>query len=301
MPSPRHDALNRLFRDRPELASEVLKLVGVEVPLAGPVRLESNDLNDRPSKDFQPDTVITVGPPRDPLHGIIIEIQQERSTSKRGQLPRYAAALWLSLHCPVTVLCVCPDSDAAAWYAAPIPTDLPGYVFRAEVLGPGKIPAITDPEEAAARPEMAVLSVMAHGRRRPVVEGFVGGLALMKTEHAPQYYEYAYRMAAPAVRRVLGEIMASSTWPVYSPFAREHFGRGKDEGLAEGRAEGRDEGLAEGRAKGEAEAVLRVLAARRIEVPEEARARISACADLRQLEAWLDRASVATSVAELFD
>lgn len=295
-----------MFRVRPELAVEVLReLVGADVPLAGPVCVENNDFNDRPSKDFQPDTVITVGPPREPLHGIIIEVQQERSISKRGQLPRYAAALWLLLRCPVTVLCVCPDSDAAEWYAVPIPTDLPGYVFRAEVLGPGEIPAITDPDEAAARPEMAVMSVMAHGRRRPVVEGFVRGLERMKTEHAPQYYEYAYSMAAPAVQRILGEIMASSTWPVYSPFAREHFGRGKDEGLAEGRAEGRDEGLAEGRAegraKGEAEAVLRVLAARRIEVSEEARARISACADLRQLEAWLDRASVATSVGELFD
>jgi hypothetical protein len=213
------------------------------------------------------------------------EVQQERSTSKCGQLPRYAAALWLLLRCPVTVLCVCPDADVAAWYATPIPTDLPGYVFRAEVLGPGDIPVITDPEEAAARPEMAVMSVMAHGLRRSVVEGFVGGLDRMKTEHAPQYYEYAYSMAAPAVRCVLGEIMASSTWPVYSPFAREHFGRGKDEG----------------RAEGEAKAVLRVLAARGVEVPEEARVRISACADLRQLDAWLDRAVVATSVAELFD
>jgi hypothetical protein len=229
------------------------------------------------------------------------EVQQERSTSKCGQLPRYAAALWLLLRCPVTVLCVCPDADVAAWYATPIPTDLPGYVFRAEVLGPGDIPVITAPEEVAARPEMAVMSVMAHGRRRAVVEGFVGGLAHMKTEHAPQYYEYAYSMAAPAVRRVLGEIMASSTWPVYSPFAREHFGRGKDEGLAEGRDEGRAEGEAEGRAKGEAKAVLRVLAARGVEVPEEARVRISACADLRQLDAWLDRAVVARSVAELFD
>jgi predicted transposase YdaD len=83
--------------------------------------------------------------------------------------------------------------------------------------------------------------------------------------------------------------VSSSTWLVYSPFAREHFGRGKAEGLIEGRAKGR------------AKAVLRVLAARRIEVPEEARARISACTDLRQLDAWLDRAVVATSVAELFD
>jgi hypothetical protein len=290
MPSPRHDAVNQLFRGRPELAVEVLQeLMGANVPLAGPVCLESNDFNDRPSKDFQPDTVITVGPPRAPLHGIIIEVQQERSISKRGQLPRYAAALWLLLRCPVTVLCVCPDADAAAWYAAPIPTDLPGYVFRAEVLGPGDIPVITDPEAAAARPEMAVLSVMAHGGLRPVVEGFVGGLGLMKPEYAPQYYEYAYNMAAPAVRSILGEMMSSSTWPVYSPFAREHFGRGKDEGRAEGQV------------KGEAVAVLRVLAARGVEVPEEARERIGACADLRQLDVWLDRASVATSVAELFD
>jgi predicted transposase YdaD len=103
--------------------------------------------------------------------------------------------------------------------------------------------------------------------------------------------------------------VSSSTWLVYSPFAREHFGRGKAEGLAEGRAEGWAEGFAEGwaegfaegRAKGWAKAVLRVLAARRIEVPEEARVRISACADLRQLDVWLDRAVVATSVAELFD
>jgi hypothetical protein len=290
MPSPRHDNLNQMFRARPELAVEVLRdLVGAKVPLAGPVCLESNDFNDRPSKDFQPDSVIAVGPPRAPLHGIIIEIQQEKSVSKRGQLPRYAATLWLRLRCPVTVLCVCPDSDVAAWYSTELLTDLPGYVFRAEVLGPEKIPSITDPEEAAAHPEVAVMSVMAHGRQRPVVEAFVGGLELMKPDHAPQYYEYAYSIAAPAVRRILGEIMSSSTWPVYSPFAREHFGRGKDEGRIEGRAEG------------EAEAVLRVLAARRIEVPEEARARISSCADLRQLHTWLDRAAVATSVAELFD
>jgi predicted transposase YdaD len=84
-----------------------------------------------------------------------------------------------------------------------------------------------------------------------------------------------------------------ASWPVYSPFAREHYGRGKDEGLAEGRAEGR--------AEGEAQAILRVLAARRIEVPEEARVRIRECTDQRQFDTWLDRALVATAVTDLFD
>lgn len=79
--------------------------------------------------------------------------------------------------------------------------------------------------------------------------------------------------------------MASTTWPVHSRFAREHFGRGK----------------AEGKAEGEAESVLRVLAVRGIEVPDDVRARIRACADLRQLEVWLERAVGADRADDLFD
>jgi hypothetical protein len=41
MPSPRHDAINRLFRERPELAVEILReLLGIDVPVGVPVRLE---------------------------------------------------------------------------------------------------------------------------------------------------------------------------------------------------------------------------------------------------------------------
>lgn len=141
------------------------------------------------------------------------------------------------------------------------------------------------------------MAVMVHGHERPVVEAFMAGLELVKPEHAPQYYEYAYGMAASAARRILEEIVASSTWPVYSPFAREHYGRGKDDGRAEGLAEG----LAEGRVEAEANAVLKVLAVRGIEVPEDARARISACTDTRQLDTWLDRAVAATSITDLFE
>jgi hypothetical protein len=90
-------------------------------------------------------------------------------------------------------------------------------------------------------------------------------------------------------RRILEEIMASTAWPVHAPFAREHYGRGKDDGRVEGRVEG------------EANAVLRVLAVRGIEVPEDARARIRACTDTGQLDTWLDRAVAATSITDLFE
>jgi hypothetical protein len=143
---------------------------------------------------------------------------------------------------------------------------------------------MTDPEEAATHPELAAMAVMVHGRNRPVVEAFVAALEFVKPDHAPQYYEYAYRMAAPAVRRILEETMASTDWPVYSPFAREHYGRGRDDG----------------RMDGEASAILRVLAVRGIDVPEDACARIRACTDRQQLDTWLDRAVTATSLNDLF-
>jgi hypothetical protein len=153
------------------------------------------------------------------------------------------------------------------------------------VLGPRDVPVITDRDTAAEQPELATLGVVIHGRNRQVVKAFRAALDLVKDDYASQYYEHAYSMAAPAVRRILEEIMASTTWPVNSPFAREHFGRGK----------------AEGRAEGEAESVLRVLAVRGIEVPDDARARIRACSDLRQLEVWLERAVGADSLADLFE
>ncbi|MFI6518270.1 hypothetical protein ACIBF1_22125 [Spirillospora sp. NPDC050679] len=75
--------------------------------------------------------------------------------------------------------------------------------------------------------------------------------------------------------------MKSTEWPVYSPFAREHFGRGE--------------------VQGEAKALLVVLSARGLEASPQERERISSCTDLEQLEAWLARAASVESVAELFD
>jgi hypothetical protein len=87
--------------------------------------------------------------------------------------------------------------------------------------------------------------------------------------------------------------MTDADWPVHSRFAKEHFGRGKAEGIAEGRAEGKAEGWVR--------SVLKVLAVRGVDVPDDVRARIRACSDLRQLEVWLERSVGANCVADLFD
>src|SRR5690606_14321332 len=95
----------------------------------------------------------------------------------------------------------------------------------------------------AAHPVLAALSVMAHGEVAPVVEAFMSALQRLPGEHAPQYYEYAYRLASMAARHVMEKLMESAAWPVYSPFARKHYGKGVQAGRTEGRAEGRAEGV----------------------------------------------------------
>ncbi|MFB9200985.1 hypothetical protein ACFFV7_07265 [Nonomuraea spiralis] len=290
-----------MFVDRPQLAVEILRdLMGVDLPDTPLVRQEDRTFNTRPSDDIEPDITIVLGPPQSPAHAIIVEVQHDKSKEPR-QLARYAASLWLMLKCDVTVLVVCPDRATAAHYSRPIDSGLTGYRLQACVLGPGDVPAITDPYEAAAHLELAVMSVMIHGRDRKVVEAFTAALAETRDEHAPKYSEYAYSMSVPEIRRILEEIMTSTAWPVYSPFARQHYGRGRAEGIQEGRAEGIQEGRAEGIRETWSESVLYLLVSRGIDVPEDVRARISACTDVDLVKRWALRAASVQAAQDVFD
>ncbi|MGW3345673.1 hypothetical protein ACWDA3_20375 [Nonomuraea rubra] len=91
-------------------------------------------------------------------------------------------------------------------------------------------------------------------------------------------------MTTPKSRSYLEEIMASTAWPVHSPFAREHFGRGREEGKAEEAAK----------------SVLLVLQARGFDIPDDTRTMITTCTDLTQLHTWLTRAATAHTPQDLF-
>jgi hypothetical protein len=288
MPSPPHDALTRLFEERPVLAVEVLRdLLGVDLPADAPATLEDPSFNTRPSHDLKADTAIAVGPPQAPTHCIVVEIQRDKEPEKRRQLPRYAAAEWLQLNCPVTVLVVCPDEKTAAYYGERISTSLPGYEFQARVLGPAHIPVITDPKQVAVRPDLATIGIMAHGRRREVAQAFFLGINQLKLEHAKQYDSYAKVIAPLAIQPFLEEIVKSAELgPGF--IATEYFGRGAAEGRKEGEA------------KGEAKAILLTLSERGLSVSDEARERITTCEDLDQLETWVRRAVTIETTDDLF-
>jgi hypothetical protein len=285
MPSSWHDSVTAIFTEHPELAVEIAtSLNGAQVPRGLPMRVEFPNFNDRPSTDFQADAVIVAGPARDPVRAVIVEAQKRTLHDKPPQWARYAAQLWTFLRCPVDVLVICPDAKSSFWYARPVPTTLPGYTHLPVVLPPSAVPAIVNAEEAAARPAMAALSVAYHGANPAVCRAFTDGLSQLPHGDAVKYHEHAFNMAPLAVQRILEQLMTSDTWPVYSPFAKEHFGRGKKEGKAEG----------------EADAILLVLEARGLDVTDAERERISGCTDLRQLRKWIRRAVTAERTGDLF-
>jgi len=293
MPTPWHDSVTKIFTEHPELAIEIAtSLNGAQVPRGVPMRVEAPNFNDRPSSDFEADAVIVAGPARDPVRAIIVEAQKRTLKDKPPQWARYAAQLWTFLRCPVDVLVICPDAKSAFWYARAVPTTLPGYTHLPVVLPPSAVPGIVSPDEAAARPAMAALSVAYHGADPAVCRAFAEGMRQLPPERASQYSEHAYNMSPLAVQRILEQLMTSDYWPVYSPFAKEHFGRGKKEGRKEGKQEGKQEG--------EAEAILLVLEARGLHVTDAERERIIGCTDLKQLKKWVTRAATAEKADDLF-
>jgi hypothetical protein len=129
----------------------------------------------------------------------------------------------------------------------------------------------------AANPALATLSFVMHSEQNTqVTDAFTEAMTLLPKAIAPKYTELAYRMSSDTLRKILKGIMATETWPVYSPFAKEHYGRG------------------------EADAILLVLKARGVTVTDEQRDRIIHSTDLDQLKEWVTRAATVSDASGLF-
>jgi hypothetical protein len=289
MPSHLHEALIELFRHRPQLAAELLvDPLGVSVPAHQQVRVHSGELTDLSPTEYRADAVVTLTDADTPVLAVVVEAQLGRDPDKRRSWPVYLATLHARLRCPAVLLVVCTDAGTATWCATPIPVGHPGFVLRPLVLGPEQLPVVTDVTDAGRSPELAVLSAIAHGMhpaRDKVLHALLGALDTMDLEPAALYADVVLAALPAAARHYLEALMTTGTYEYQSDFARRYFRQGK----------------AEGEAEGEAKALLAFLSARGIEVPDDARARITECTDLDQLDTWIRRAATAGSVDELFD
>ena len=278
MPSYEHEGLIRLFRNRPELAPELLRdALHVELPAYSEARVESADLTDLEPAERHADLVVLLVDGK-PVLGVVVEVQLSPDPKKRRSWPAYVVGLRARLDCPACVLVITVTEAMARWSREPIELG-PGNVFRALVVGPASVPVIDDVAVAERDPELAVLSCIAHGNEAHAeVLGRAALLATLRLSDERQvlYSDLVFAALSEAARAALEDLMAGGTYEFQSDFAKKH------------------------QARGEAKALLAVLEARGLRASDEARSRILACTDSAQLEAWIRKAVSVTSVDELF-
>jgi len=226
---------------------------------------------------------------------VIVEVQLAIDPQKRLSWPAYATVSRAIHRCPASLLVVAPDPAVGEWCAEPIDIGIPGFVLRPPVLRRTEVPVVTDPEEAARRPELGVLSAIAHGETEQgatIASVVLPAIRGLDDDRVKFYYDLVYNSLNEAARRTL-EAMMIKGYEYQSDFAKKYVAQGRTEGRAEGRTEGRTEEAARN--------LLTVLRARGLAVPDAVRERILAQKDPERLEQWLEKAAVATSVAAVLD
>ncbi len=141
---------------------------------------------------------------------------------------------------------------------------------------------VTEADQARQCPELALLSVLAHGKSE---HGFDVGMAAyqgasgLDRETRMLYSDMILDAVHQAARAKMEEWMNIDDYEFKSDLALRN--------------------QAKGRVQGVATSLLKILAARDLQITEEQKAKILACSDLDTLNAWLDRVLQCADVKEL--
>ncbi|MEU4723528.1 hypothetical protein AB0G06_28255 [Nonomuraea dietziae] len=291
MPSVVHETVIDLFRKRPTLAATLIREQGVALATHDEVRLESESLADCKPAEYRADAVIVHRAESKPVLGVIVEVQLRPDEDKRWSWPVYLATLRARLQCDTALLVMCLSSKTARECATPIDMGHPGWTLAPLVMGPDHLPRITDVAQAIAEPELAALSVVAHGRDpgpagQEAMDVFYKAAPLMADGLGKTYADVVLApLPKVAARKFVEGLMALGTHEYKSDYVRQWVAEGAAEAAAETRA--RD--------------IIVAFRTRGIPVSPEAERRILDCSDTDQLSAWFPKSITADSVEELFD
>ena len=286
MPSARHEAATYSLQDQPEVAVELLRATGIELPEHDEILVDSANLPTLVPTEYRADGVFTLRRSRAPVAAVAMEIQLRWVDEKRYVWPAYLGNLWERRRCPVRLLVVCFDPATAKRCARPIVLGHPGFVLVPHVIGPSQIPHVTDADRARLSPALTVLSALAHPEDKEVLAVVPEALSPLTSGLSSDYTQLLGAALPAASRRFMEDLMAARRW-------------GFDI-LNKAQEEGHEQGLAEGLAEGLARGVLTLLEDRKVRLDDAARGRITSCRDESQLLAWLRRAPRVTTAEELF-
>jgi hypothetical protein len=291
MVTPQHEALHRIFRHDGELfARTVRHVLHEDVPTPIKVEILDTDMTETRPHIRRGDSVLLaefLAEDAKQRYIIIVESQLRQDGDKDRRWPYYIAYMHEKYECPVVLVVVCNDTATAKWARNPIRIGLPhltSMTVTAWVLGPDNLGAITEVEQAAADPGLAVLAAITHSQSpeiNDILEALADALQTIDTSTAEVLAELtAAGLANSDGLPIWRALMTTRAYPYHSPM-RDWY-----------REEGRVEGLQQ--------AILRVLEARRMRVPDETRELILACRDDETLTKWLRRATLYSDLRHMF-
>ncbi|MEZ4450331.1 MAG: hypothetical protein R3B09_12710 [Nannocystaceae bacterium] len=289
MPKLPHEAIVQLLRNAPGLLLELLW--PDRSRRATSVRITQTEFVDVVLAEYRADDVLLFGDDADAPDGaLVVEVQLRVHPQKPSRWPILVAGPHARYRCPVDLVVVAVDRDVAAWARRPIRVGVleGAMTLTPTVLGPDEIPIITDFDEARRSPELAVLSALAHVDAPEVVDIAAAALAAshdLDNDRGILYPDAILARVGGLARKILEKLMQSGRYEFQSDFAKKYFAEGK----------------AEGKAEGEAQILLQILQFKGFTIADALREQVAACRDPAQLEAWVDRALRASSLAEIFD
>jgi hypothetical protein len=284
MPGISHEAPLELLRGDPQLAAVLLRGLGMAIPATAAATMAPSDLTASVPTELRADAVVMLSSKDGARLAVVVEVQLRYDTRKRYSWPAYLTQVRAAHHCPAVLLVICPATATAARCRAPIATGHPGFDLVPLVIDAVTTPDPGGPAAATAGPELTVLAVLTgaldlgqDSARRLVLASLAG----LDDSRLATYTVFVRSAASESARQALEDLMTTKFNDTFV-----------DRLLAAGEAKGE--------AKGEARTILRVLAARGLQVPTNVRERVLSCTDIGQLETWADRAATATSVQQVF-
>lgn len=295
MVSSPHEAMHRIFQDRPGLFSGVSEVLGVDFGPPVAITVVPTDLTEARPVERRVDTLLRIDTENDASYLLAIESQGKKDPAKPASWAYYLSYLHTKYRLPPVLLVVCQSQATAEWAERPFfigPPQWAALTLRPLVAGPHNMPVLTDAAEVRKDLALATLSLITHGADRDP-----GVILKAMTTALRDTPEDVKNPIVDLISQGLGTLPAAALWRKLVTVDLSFYKSPISEEL---RGEGRDEGLAKGRAQQGARSVLRVLELRGIAVSDEARERITSCDDVDLLEHWMDRAVTADSTEEIF-
>ncbi|BCB88921.1 hypothetical protein Psuf_062340 [Phytohabitans suffuscus] len=279
-------------QDRDLVAFLLMKVFDMKIPVYAHAHPHATDVRVLVPRTYHADGVLVYYDAAEkPVFAAVMEVQRGWDPTKRRTWQLYVAQLEAELNVDTALLVYCPDSKLARRYLELFDSGGMSLSLRPFIFTPDDVPLVVDVDEAREHPSLAVLSAICHGDHADLDTAFPALMEAMRAvtpDQAVLYYDIVLAGLPVAARTRWEAFMTTTVGYEY-----------RSELLRNLAAQHEELGEVRGEARGEARAVLTLLKARGLVVPDEIREEIIACTDLAQLDSWLLRAATAAHIDDV--